>query len=233
MKRQDLIMILIIILIFLPFFISDSIYSVYEQFNSSHAFIMSFIKFAVLATYGEVIGLRIRRGKYDLEGFGLLPRAIVWGFLGIGIKAAFIIFSAGAPMILSYLGMQDIPAIMSSPVSGSKVLIAFSISLSMNLLLSPVLMTFHKITDIHILRYNGSMSCFLHTLNVREILREIDWNMHWGFVLKKTIPVFWIPAHTLTFLLPVEFQILFAALLGVALGIILAFAASSKPVKQQ
>lgn len=233
MKKQDLTVLLIFVLIFLPFLISDRIFSIYDQFNASHGFITSFIKFFVLATFGEVIGLRIRTGKYDLKGFGLFPRAFVWGFLGICIKAAFIIFAAGAPMILAYLGMQDTQVIMTSSISGAKILIAFCISLTMNLLLSPVLMTFHKITDIHILKHNGSMSCFLHFMHVREIISEIDWNMHWGFVLKKSIPFFWIPAHTITFLLPVEFQILFAALLGVALGIILAFAASAKPVKQQ
>jgi hypothetical protein len=231
MKKQDVIVFLILVLIFLPFFISDGIYSVYEQFNSSHAYITSFIKFAVLATYGEVIGLRIKTGKYNLKGFGLLPRAIVWGFLGIAIKAAFVIFSSGAPVILNHLGLNGTSAIMASPISGSKLLIAFSISLTLNLIFSPVLMTAHRISDTHIMRNGGSVLCFLKPIKVKEILKETDWNMHWGFVLKKTIPLFWIPAHTITFLLPVDFQILFAALLGIALGIILAFAASPKTVR--
>jgi hypothetical protein len=231
MKKQDLIMVFILVLIFLPFLISDRIYSVYEQFNSAHAFIMSFIKFAVLATFGEVIGLRIRTGKYDLKDFGIFPRALVWGFLGIAIKAAFVIFSAGTPAVLSLLGIQDASLIISSPFSGAKILIAFCISLALNLTFSPVLMTVHKITDTQITKYNGSLSGFLKPFKTDVILKEIDWNMHWGFVLKKTIPFFWIPAHTITFLLAVNFQILFAALLGIALGIILAFSATAKPVK--
>jgi len=44
----------------------------------------------------------------------------------------------------------------------------------------------------------------------------------WNFIFKKTIPFFWIPAHTITFLLPAEFRVLFAAVLGIALGLILA-----------
>jgi len=44
----------------------------------------------------------------------------------------------------------------------------------------------------------------------------------WNFIFKRTIPFFWIPAHTITFLLPPEFRVLFAALLGIALGLILA-----------
>jgi hypothetical protein len=233
MKKQDLILLLILVLLFLPFFISDNIYSAYKVFNAEHAYIMSFIKFAVLATYGEVIGARIRTGKYNMDGFGILPRAIIWGFLGLTIKAAFTLFSAGAPVILTYLGMQGTKAIMASPISGSKLLIAFSISLTMNLTFSPVLMTFHKITDLHIIKYNGSLSCFLHPINFGKTLQGIDWDMHWGFVLKKSIPFFWIPAHTITFLLPVDFQILFAAMLGIALGIILAFAGATKTVKKQ
>jgi hypothetical protein len=233
MKKQDLILLLILIFLFLPFFISDAIYLTYKQFNADHAYIMSFIKFAVLATYGEVVGLRIKTGNYGLKGFGIFPRAIVWGFLGIGIKAAFVIFSAGTPAVLSYLGINDATLIMSSSITWAKVLIAFCISLALNLTFSPVLMTIHKITDTHIIKYNGSVSCFFKPFETGEILKETDWKMHWGFVLKKTIPFFWIPAHTITFLLPVQSQILFAALLGIALGIILAFASSSKPVKQQ
>jgi hypothetical protein len=54
-----------------------------------------------------------------------------------------------------------------------------------------------------------------------KIIANLDWNVQWNFIFKKTIPFFWIPAHTVTFLLPVEFQVLFAALLGIALGVIL------------
>jgi hypothetical protein len=89
-------------------------------------------------------------------------------------------------------------------------------------------MTLHRMTDAHIMISGGSMKCFTTPPDFREILAGLDWKMHWGFVLKKTIPLFWIPAHTLTFLLPVEFQILFAAILGVVLGVILAFAAGAK-----
>lgn len=46
-----------------------------------------------------------------------------------------------------------------------------------------------------------------------------------GLCFKKTIPFFWFPAHTITFLLPGDARVLFAALLGVVLGIFLAIAA--------
>jgi len=43
-------------------------------------------------------------------------------------------------------------------------------------------------------------------------------------VFKKTIPLFWIPAHTITFLLNPDYQVLFAAFLSIVLGAILAVA---------
>lgn len=232
MKKQDILLFIILILLFLPFFISDSVYSVYGKFNSQHAYITSFIKFAILASYGEVIGLRIRTGSYNLRGFGLLPRIIIWGILGVFIKAAFVIFSAGGPAILSQLGMNSPAAIFAGPLNGLKILVAFTISFSLNLIFSPVLMTLHKVTDTHILKNSGKLNSLVTPIEFRTILSGIDWNMHWGFVLKKTIPLFWIPAHTLTFLLPVDFQILFAAMLGIVLGVILAFAAGPANAKK-
>jgi len=47
-------------------------------------------------------------------------------------------------------------------------------------------------------------------------------------VYKKTIPFFWIPAHTISFLLPAAYRTLFAALLGVALGLILTIAVKKR-----
>ncbi len=49
----------------------------------------------------------------------------------------------------------------------------------------------------------------------------MDWHGFVSFTLFKTIPLFWIPAHTLTFLLPPEYQVIAAAALSIALGIIL------------
>ena len=65
-------------------------------------------------------------------------------------------------------------------------------------------------------------------MNFGKIISELNWNVQWNFVFKKTIPFFWIPAHTITFILPGEFQVLFAALLGIALGLILSIAALKK-----
>ena len=53
----------------------------------------------------------------------------------------------------------------------------------------------------------------------------MDWEVQWNFVIKKTIPIFWIPAQTLNFLLPGEYRVLVAAVYSIILGVILAIAA--------
>jgi len=225
MKRNDLVVILITILLFLPFFISKEVYGFYNSFNAQHGLIMSFIKFAVLATFGEAIGLRIRTGSYNHKGFGLIPRAIVWGFLGLTIKLAFVIFGTGTPAFLQYLGLENAGAVMKSPeISWLKVFVAFSISAAMNIIYAPLMMTLHKITDTHILNNGGTLLGFFKPIKIGEIITNLNWNVQWNFVFKKTIPFFWIPAHTITFLLPVDFQVLFAAILGIVLGVLLAIA---------
>lgn len=184
--------------------------------------VMSFFKFAILATLGEIIALRIKTGNYNEPGFGIVPRMIVWGFLGLAINLAFNIFATGAPAFLSYMGLKDAPLAMAGSFSGLKLLDAFTISATMNLIFAPVMMTFHKITDMHIIATGGTVNGLLKPIPFGPILKNINWDVMWNFIFKKTIPFFWIPAHTITFLLPPEFRVLFAALLGIALGLILA-----------
>ena len=59
MKKSDFIFLLVATAIFLPFFVSDDAYEWYKTFNATHGMVMSFLKFAILSTMGEMIGLRI------------------------------------------------------------------------------------------------------------------------------------------------------------------------------
>lgn len=224
MKKQDLLFILGFVLLFLPFFISKSVFEFYIDFNKEHGMITSFVKFAILATIGEVIGLRLRTGKFYQAGFGIIPRAIVWGFLGLTIKLAFVIFATGTPIFISYLGVDGAIEAMKGPFTMNKLLVAFCISAFMNLIYAPVMMTLHKITDIHIIENGGTVKGLLRPIQFSNIFINLNWDVQWNFVFKKTIPFFWIPAHTITFLLPPDFQVLFAAVLGIVLGVLLAIA---------
>ena len=228
MKRIDIYFILVVVTLFVPFFLSYRLYAGYQSFNASHGMIMSFFKFAILSTLGELLGLRISTGNYLRKGFGILPRALVWGILGMGINLAFIIFSTGVPAVAAYLGITDPTAIMTGPICLSKVLLAFAISVCLNSIFAPVFMTFHKITDTHILATGGTLRGLFTPIPMGDIMQHLNWQVQWKFVFKKTIPLFWFPAHTITFLLPGEVRVLFAALLGVALGVILAVAARKK-----
>lgn len=226
MKKQDFIFILGVAVLLLPFFVFEPVYQWYHSFNAAHGMIMSFIKFAILSTMGEMIGLRIVAGVYNRKGFGILPRMLVWGVLGMGINIAMIIFSNGTPMVLQYPGMTEATAIFHAPgLSWQKVLVAFAVSVSMNTFFAPVFMTLHKITDTHILANGGTLRGFFTPLNMGEVLAGLNWRVLWGFVFKLTIPLFWFPAHTITFLLPGNMRVLCAALLGVILGILLAVGA--------
>lgn len=226
MKRKDLFFTLGVLALFAPFFISEALLLSYKDFNAAHGMVMSFVKFAILATLGEVIGLRIKSGNYNQKGFGILPRAIVWGFLGLTIQMAFVIFSLGAPAFLEYLGVENASRALSMQgLPWQKILAAFVVSSTMNTIYAPVMMTLHKITDTHIEQNGGTLIGLFKSIEMGKIMAGINWRVQWDFVFKKTIPFFWIPAHTITFLLPSEFRVLFAALLGIVLGILMAFAA--------
>ncbi|MBQ9406696.1 MAG: Mpv17/PMP22 family protein [Desulfovibrio sp.] len=190
------------------------------RLTSDMPLVMSFLKFALLATFGECLALRITTGDYNRPGFGILPKAIVWGFLGMLISVAFTIFGAGVPRLLNVLGILGPDASSFD----SRFFTALGISVLLNSLFAPLLMVTHKLSDLHIAARRGSLGALLVKPDMAELLAAVDWKVMWGFVLKKTIPLFWIPAHTITFLLPGHFRVLFAALLGVALGVILAFA---------
>ena len=207
-----------------------------EGFNwatAHHPYIMAFFKFAIIATLGEMLALRIREGVYNKKGFGVLPRMIVWGFLGIAIAMAMVIFKSGVPVFLSSLGFGDLPTIQATfaapELTWGKVGIAFAVSVLMNSIFAPVMMTFHKCTDIHITDNGGTVAGLFRPMKMREIIsQKVNWDVQWNLVIKKTIPLFWFPAHTITFILPQNLQVLFAALLGVALGLILALAGGAK-----
>jgi small-conductance mechanosensitive channel len=229
MKKTDFLVLLLCVAVFLPFFIFPALLQFYKSSNAAYPYLASFIKFAILATFGECLGLRLRTGKYNKPGFGLMPRALIWGFLGIVIKVAFVIFGEGSPVVLKTLGF-DFPGghpadILRQPgFSWLKLLSALSVGTLMNLLFAPVFMIFHRITDTHILNTGGTLTGFFTPLPVKKYIHDTDWTAFWDFVIKKTIPLFWIPAQTLNFMLPEGYRILVAAIYSVILGILLSIA---------
>ena len=240
MKKSDWILILCVVVVLAPFFIpATGFFDWFCKATATHPYIMAFFKFAILATLGECLALRIRKGVYNEKGFGVAPRMIVWGFLGMAIAMSMVIFKSGVPVFLGSVAdaltgqgghaAAYAAVFKASEFSLGKLGIAFAVSVLMNSIFAPVMMTFHKCTDIHITDNGGTVVGLFRPMKMCEIIsKKVNWDVQWNLVIKKTIPLFWFPMHTITFILPPTFQVLFAALLGVALGLILALAGGSK-----
>lgn len=142
MKKQDFIFILGVAVLLLPFFICRPVYEWYHAFNAAHGMIMSFLKFAVLSTLGEMIGLRISAGVYCRKGFGFCPGCLYGGYWGWALIWRWLFFLNGTPAFLQYLGMQEAPAVFHAPgLCWAKVGVAFAVSVSMNTIFAPVFMS--------------------------------------------------------------------------------------------
>ena len=222
LHRSDKLILGVVALVVLLFAGSEAVSGGYASVTASHPLFAGFCKFAILATFGESLALRLHTGRYWAPGFGLIPKALVWGILGIFITLAFSIFSRGVPSAMASLFGNEAYT-LNGGVSLNKLLTALGISVSLNLAFAPVMMLAHKLSDLHIASCSGQLRSLMTRPDIPLLLRSINWDILWSFVLAKTIPYFWIPAHTVTFLLPEAFRVLFAALLGAALGVFLAW----------
>ena len=202
---------IIFILVFKP------THQVFVSTTNVHPYLMGFVKVSILATMGELLALRIATGSFK-KPVGLIYKFIVWGFLGMAFALMFSLFDSG---VLGAINKGLLPSTTNNS-SSSKVLTAFFTSSLMNLVFGPTFMAFHRVTDTYIDLGEGKLS---KVINVKlfEVVKKIDWYSFINFVLLKTIPIFWIPAHTITFLLPPEYRVLMASFLSIALGGILAF----------
>ncbi len=214
MKKGDVLWAIALIL-FIFIMLSPLTGDTFIKFATNHAYIGGFVKFFVLSTMGELLAIRITTNSWKIPS-GIAYRAIIWGLLGMAITLFFAIFQSGVQGAMSN-GLL--------PGKSSKLVTAFFTSAATNMTFGPVMMAFHRVTDTYI-----DMKCEKQgsKITLRKVIEKIDWAGFISFVVLKTIPIFWIPAHTITFLLPSEYRILAAALLSIALGAILAFAKKSK-----
>lgn len=186
--------------------------------TKTHPYLMGFIKVSILATMGEILAVRITAGKYKRLN-GMLYKFIVWGFLGMCFVLVFDIFAAGVNNSMNAGLLPSLPK--DSPAAG--ILGAFFTSTFTNLIFAPTFMMLHRITDTYIDLGEGKIGGILK-VKLGDVIKTIDWYGFINFVVLKTIPIFWIPAHTITFMLASEYRVLMAAFLSIALGGILAFA---------
>ena len=188
-----------------------------------HPFLMGFCKFAILASMGELLAIRIMNGNWSVPR-GMAYRFLVWGIMGVCLVEMFAVFAAGVSTTLQN-GLLP-----GSRGDTSHLATALWTSVLLNVAFGPLLMAGHRFADTYLDLAQGRLRN-LGTISLAQVSAKMDWEGFIGFVCLRTIPLFWIPAHTITFLLPQEYRILYAAFLSLALGIILAFAKRSKAVE--
>lgn len=175
----------------------------------SRPYFMGMIKIGLLGTMGELLGGKIVSGQWHIRGVRLWQRALVWAFLGLVFTAVFPLFSYGADGLLAQ-GLL--------PGEGSRFAGAFWKSFFMNIIFAFPMMAFHRFTDTLIGR-----GALFSRWRVVETFTSIDWKNMLSIVASSCI-WFWIPAQTVTFLLPPEYRIMSAAFLAIVLGFILGMA---------
>lgn len=168
--------------------------------NQAHPLVMAFIQFGILSTYGELLSQRLANGQWSFSR--IVPRVVIWGLVGMWIALAFPFTASG----------------VSGLIDGGlwpKGLLPFSISLWANFFSGYGL--FMMLTQ----RWASQM-LEKGIMPPWDIFGSPDFP-GWIKVVLISLLVFWVPAHTITFFLPEAWRVLFAAILGVALGVILGF----------
>ena len=200
-----------VIVIFALVLIIPASREVFKRLSSEHPYIMGFVKFALLATVGEVFALLIKNKSWVLPGY-VGWRMLIWGLIGVAITFMMKTYSFGVA------GLMENGLLPGKGEGfGSRLLKAIYTAAVMNLTFGPTFMATHKCSDKYLeLRHDG-----VKKPGLKGVIEGVNWHMFVSFTLFKTIPLFWIPAHTLTFLLPAEYQVIAAAALSIALGIIL------------
>lgn len=201
---------------------------VFRVLSSDHPMIMGFVKFALLATIGELAAGRITSGSWSLPD-SLAARAAIWGIIGAVLALMLKLYSGGVDALL-HSGVL--------PGEGSLFVKAAATSIFMNATFGPVMMAFHKMTDkclelrrdivsVRSSEPGGAAAAGSGSVkggklpSLNDIADAVDWKTFYSFIVLRTIPLFWFPAHTVTFMLPPEYQTIMAAFLSMALGVIL------------
>lgn len=181
----------------------------FEAWSASSPFAAGFLQLALLGTMGELLGGRLINGRWRLRGIRLHQRALVWGVYGLLFTLVFPLFSAGVDGLLAD-GLL--------PGAGHTLAVAFWKSFFLNTIFSFPAMTAQKMASTMIDR--GRL---FTRWPLVEVFTSLDWPVMFRVVGGACL-WFWIPANTLSFLLPPTFRVPSAALLGLALGLILGLA---------
>lgn len=166
----------------------------YIDFVTLQPILSSVVQFAVLGTLGDTVSFWIVKKKI-LSPYD--SRTFLLKIIEWSLLAIMIkyAFIGFYGFVDSLINNDYLPQLTGIGKS-------FAISLSMNLQFGPFLVIIHRLLD-------NLISGKRNWNNLDKGLYSLLW--------------FWVPAHTITFILPKEFQIGLAAVWSLALGIILGF----------
>jgi hypothetical protein len=169
----------------------------YRLWVQAHPYLSAALQFGLLGTLGEVVAasLKPRRPTLPCTANQLLAKVLAWALLGLVIKAGFVGMRGFTHALLDH---HILPGGLSTGFGW-----ALALSVLTNVFFGPQMMLFHRLEDNLILRRQGFEG-------MAPALRTLVW--------------FWIPAHTITFSLPADYQVGLAAIWSLALGLILGLA---------
>jgi hypothetical protein len=166
----------------------------YISLVKAHPILTAMAQFAVLGTLGEVLSRWVAERRFFCP-FG--ARGNLLRMAGWALLAVFIKY-AFTGFVAFVDGLCAHGLLPELGAFGR----AFAVSLAMNLQFGPFLVIVHRLID-------------------NAIAGRANWaNLDKGFL---SLLWFWVPAHTVTFLLPPDFRIGLAAVWSLALGVILGF----------
>lgn len=166
----------------------------YINMVKTYPILTAIVQFAILGTLGEVISRMMinKRSRYPFTTGQTLWKMMVWSILAVCIKYAFVGING---FVEALIGHNLLPQMEPGGIP-----FAFAKSVLVNLQFGLFLVIFHRVLDNLALTHKNWR-------NLDKGMLSLLW--------------FWIPAHTVTFSLPVDFQIGLAALWSVVLGFIL------------
>ncbi|HAN04383.1 MAG TPA: hypothetical protein DCW72_09750 [Elusimicrobia bacterium] len=164
----------------------------YLSLVKAHPITSAMAQFAVLGTLGEVLSKWLLAGRIH-SPFGLRGTLLrAAGWSALAVAIKYA-FTGFVAFTDGLVAHGLLPALGAFGK-------AFAVSLAMNLQFGPFLVLAHRLID-----------------------NAIDGRPNWAGLDKgfKSLLWFWVPAHTLTFMLPVDLRIGLAAVWSLALGLIL------------
>lgn len=214
MKKGDFVWILSLMLWIVILVIPTS-RTIFFQVSETHPYFAGFIKFAILATMGDLLGKRILLKNWVIPR-GVLIKAVIWGIIGMMITLMFSVYMGGVAS-----------AQLSGrlPGNGSAAAQALFGSIIMNVTFGPMMMTFHRFTNMLI---DSNFERKGSRVSLSDLVDKNDWHSLVEFAWMKTCIFFWIPVHTLVFLLPGQYRVLVSAFLSIVLGLLMAASKTRK-----